>query len=306
LTETGKNQCIELGKWVRNHLKEKHNALENVNADQLKWRSSAVERVKGSGELFWKGFLNENESTVALREYEPDGSEEEGIPAADYIFRTWDSNNDYKAWTKALFGSPVFVEKSKNASSDLDGIISTLGLKQFEKFPKPVVLYGMTFAREMVDCERYYKPLSEKPMETLLSKEQLKIVDDLSLWCWNQRFFEHEFKDILAKRIVGEIKDDITNGSEEFSLYSGHDYTLLVILAGLGMPCYEKLLSFASYILIEVFDKTNANGEKERVFTLTLNFAPFEKPEEHPVEEVNENFAKNLQQPGTDSIYWKC
>lgn len=271
LSETGKDQCSKLGKWARDYLKSRGVAENSVDASRLKWRSSKIERVTTSGKLFWKGF-----SDTEIEQLPYEQSIEDSVPTSDHYFRTWDSNVAYKKWANDLIKSELFVKKSMEVSKDLDEIVDVLSLIPFKKYPKPIVLYGMTFAREMVDCERYFeKP--EKPLHTILNKNQLENIDALAKWCWNQRFFSHpEYSKTLGEKILGEIIEDMISKDYDFSLYSGHDYTLLIILASLGIPEYEELLSFGSYLLFDIFDRKNDDGSSERVFSITLNPTPFE------------------------------
>ena len=296
LTTDGKKQCEALGAWTRKYLRETFSSFETVDPERLRWRSSRIKRVSNSGKMFWDGFRGDED--VEINEIPFEGVE----TVADTYFRTWVSNEEYKKWADGLVKSKDFVVKGTEKSKELDEIVQTLSLKPFQSYPKSVVLYGMTFAREMVDCERYYSEMGDKPLKALLTTEQVKTIDELSLWCWDYRFFNHaEFKQVLGAKLLDEIKQDMQNDSL-FSLYSGHDYTLLILMATLGIEHYPTLLSFGAYLLFEVYDRTT-DGKTERVFTLTLNPEPFEVSQE-PTQEVQPQNSQVLQRPGSDSIYW--
>lgn len=269
-----------------------------VDPDNVKWRSSRIERVRSSGELFWNGFCD-----VPISEIPYEQNEGDEIPLADHYFRTWDSNANYKKWANDLIKSELFAKKSAEASAELDKIVDVLSLLPFKKFPRPFVLYGMTFAREMVDCERYYEK-EDKPLEKFLTKDQFKTIDSLALWCWDQRFFSHaEYRKSLGEKILGEIIEDMINPKTPlFSLYSGHDYTILIILAALGVSNYPELLSFGSYLLFDVFERKNADGSSERVFSVSLNPTPFEVNEK-PTQDVQTNNVKSIKTDEGEE-YW--
>jgi len=298
LSPEGIQMCETLGKWMRKYLQENHSTFEKTEAEKVKWRTSRIKRVKDSGKEFWKGF----DESVEVNDLPYEGSAADEH-FADTYFRTWVSNGEYKKWADGLIKSPSFVAKGQEAAKQLDEIVDVLSLTPFKKYPKSAVLYGMTFAREMVDCERYYGNIKDKPLESLLSKEQLATIDELSLWCWDQRFFTHaEYKKQLGENLVGEIVGDMLDDTHLFNLYSGHDYTILVILAALGIPHYPELLSFGAYLLFEVYDKTNSDGSTERVFTMTLNPTPFEENQK-PTEDIQSSHGVLVKNANGES-YW--
>merc|ERR1712137_40183 len=300
LTEDGKKQCVTLGKWSRKHLQEKNSSFDTVDPSKIWWRSSRIGRVKNSGKMFWEGFCSDENVEISDVPFE---GEEEHV--ADTYFRTWVSNVEYKKWADSLVKSKEFVVKGTEKKQELDDIVEVLSLTPFKSYPKSVVLYGMTFAREMVDCERYYSEMKEKPLQNILSPEQFKTIDELSLWCWDFRFFNHaDFKQTLGAKLLKEIMEDMQNlhNSSLFSLYSGHDYTILILLASMGISNYPTLLSFGAYLLFEVYDRVNEDGTTQRVFTVALNPEPFEISQK-PTEELQENNAHLIPQPGGDN-YW--
>jgi len=312
LTEVGKKQCVTLGTWCRAYLQERDCLPEPLaDVSPLRWRSSAVSRVRDSGKLFWSGFLSAKEQTTMQLdgplEYElPDGEvvQEPPKPAADYYFRTWDSHAVYKKWADAAPMSDTFKKKAKEHKDTLDEVLSTLDAAPLKQLPLSMILFGMTYAREMVDCERYNDALETKPLQELLGKELLRKVDELALWSWDIRFFRHNYVGQISHRLLRELLLDAS--SEEgstFSLYSGHDYTLLVLLAGLTIPAYEELLSFCAFILIDVYEETTEDGI-ERVFTLTLNPNPFEV-DGIPQNDVQPQNGKQLACPTTGETVWR-
>src|SRR3990167_2727512 len=283
LTSFGKKDCGTLGQYVRKHITDNFNVTFNT-PDQIKWRSSSVSRAVESGELFLNGFFG-NDSVqlkVELQPYNvvPGITPKPEKTFADYYIRPWDVHTEFKQWEATLRSSEPFIVKANENSELLSSFISQLNLKGLDKFPKSVLLYGMTFARELVDCERYFPDLTTKAFQTQLASEQIDKISDLALWCWDRRFFKTEFKKQLPALLSNELEQEILHAGEPgqslFSVYSGHDYTILVLLAAWGVENYAEVLSFCAYLLIDVFERKNGDGTTSKVFTITLNSTPLE------------------------------
>lgn len=303
LTDIGKELCVTLGKAVREHITKEHGSLETIKSqDQIQWQSSIVERVVHSGDGFWKGFLGDS-----YEELKPTRKQYSDDQEADGVFRPWDTHKEYSQWAKGIErGSEEFHAMAETRWDDIGGILQSLQIRGVEKFPKATILYGMTFVRELMDCEKYYHS-EVRAIHKQLSTQQLEIVDELSHWCWNIRFFKHPYVNELHSNLWDEISSEIRaageDGQSEFSLYSAHDYTVLVLLAGLGIPAYPELLSFCSFVHFEVFDQVDDDQNVTRVFTVSFNPAPFEK-EKNFQTEFNPHATYQFPSKDSNSPLW--
>mmetsp|Transcript_8696 Transcript_8696/g.9924 ORF Transcript_8696/g.9924 Transcript_8696/m.9924 type:complete len:125 (+) Transcript_8696:456-830(+) len=96
---------------------------------------------------------------------------------------------------------------------------------------------------------------------------------ELARWCWNKRFFTLPVSSTLAKPLLDTIFK--TSTITDFALYSAHDYTILALLASLGIKEYPPtVLSFSSYLVIYI--DTEENNEDKRVKKIVLNPQPLD------------------------------
>jgi hypothetical protein len=316
LTNIGRQQCVELGSWCRQQLQSRGilgASLSDVSS--LAWRSSCATRVMESGGHFWEGFFTkeEKERNVNILEPRPLSPLEqaEEIPSTcsleDFYFRPWDTNKAYKKWVTGLPMAEPFKSRAKECGSELEDLLKVMDSPVLSKFPRSAALFGMTYVRELLECERFYEKLADsKPLGVLFNPEQVETINKLALWAWNIRFFNHALVKEMSDRFFGLITEDIKSAGQDgelFSLYSGHDYTILVLLAGLGVPNYTDLLGFACFLTFEVYDHTNTDGTITRGFTLALNAAPFEKGTE-PSTKVQSQNTKVILNPATGNDFW--
>ena len=227
--------------------------------------------------------------------------------------------------------SEKVVEFSKNHYHSFVDIYQSVKLYNEEKknLPSQFLLVSMTYAKELVDCEKYYQfqlarsssSLPFFPFVSQLNDHQMEKVDELARWCWNERFFKHPFVPQLASNLISLIKIEVekANTIEDtavFVLCTAHDYTILCLMAGLQVPSYSQILCFCAYVLIDVFDlviddndqnienNSAGNGRVERVFTISLNSAPFEDENEKVHDAVQTHKISQLLNPRNQSPYW--
>jgi len=298
LLPTGMEQAQQLGAWSRNYLQEMNPNLENPSTQHVRWHSSKIERAKDSGEAFWKGFFADTQVTIQPQPFEGD---------PDAVFRPWWTHEEYRKWADSSRSSQEFAEKAKSEKQTIDDILEKLSMSALtSKIPYSSLLYGMTMVQELLDCEKYFPEANPGPVNEMLADYE-KQVQDLAVWSWDQRFFKHPFVKALGTQLLQTIHQEfriIADRSNDscLTVFSGHDYTVLVLLASLGIPDYPQFLSFCSYLLFDLYEQTNTDGKNEIVFRVSLNPDPFEQDAvpQTTVQSANIQYLLN----STQSTFW--
>jgi len=205
---------------------------------------------------------------------------------ADEYFRMWAIDQEYLKKVKEIKEGPAFCQKGKEEEDFLDSILSRFDIQvQSKKTPEKLSL--MTYVKELVDCEKFF-PESRCHMTSKLSTEEIKKIDKLSHWVWEQRFFAPHFGPRIGGKLLKEIVHDLSFGQHFVSVYTAHDYSLLALLSALGKDHYPgNILSFGAFILWELYMDS---ATKEPYVRISLNSKTFETIEDdchHPRKEIH-------------------
>jgi hypothetical protein len=94
-------------------------------------------------------------------------------------------------------------------------------------------------------------------------------------WVWNQRFFSHTAVRGFGKTIGGALLREVTHdlaaaaaaspGGPPLAVYSGHDYTILALLAALRLPSHPSgCIGFGAFMTFELWRDDSAAGGGDR------------------------------------------
>mmetsp|Transcript_8961 Transcript_8961/g.11676 ORF Transcript_8961/g.11676 Transcript_8961/m.11676 type:complete len:332 (+) Transcript_8961:88-1083(+) len=275
LTDFGKKCSFRVGEAFAIH--ETFHAIKNKPVRKVRWQSSPSIRAKESGEKFVHGFIEKlsqadgNDSdlfaiTKDLTEpYSPVGQD------LDAIFRPWLHNQDYLSQNVEMKGGDIFQKKAaseKEFLMELSKIVSPSCEKSLVK-----MLSLTTYFVEIIECEQN-DAKQRRALCNALSEKQTEKVCELGRWCWNQRFFNMEISPTLGKPLFDVIFEN--SNETDLAYYSGHDYTILALLASLGIKQYpENVLGYSSYLIL-LIDTTEKENGKPKVKKIILNPKPFE------------------------------
>lgn len=105
-----------------------------------------------------------------------------------------------------------------------------------------------------------------------LPAEYQAAVTSLALWVWEQRFLHSGFNCEMGGRMSVDLVESALNTDFSLNIFSGHDYTLLSVLAALNVvDKFENATGFGAYLLLEVWE----NSDKELIVKIIYNPDPF-------------------------------
>jgi len=266
LSPVGISQMEKVGEWFAHKYCLKNPKIPPEKSIPLqKWRSSKVDRVIASGDHFWKGF----ESMFGTRPKDPMKYETED---PDEYFRMWAIDKEYLKKVQEIKQGPAFDGKGNQELPFLDRILSRFNIDTSKNPAEKLSM--MTYFKELMDCEKFY-PFKRDELSSKLSKEEMKKIDELSHWVWEQRFFVPHFGPRIGGKLLKEIVHDLAVGEHFVSVYSAHDYSLLAILSALGKDHYPgNILSFGAFLLWELYEDFVT---KKKYVKIRLNSKSFEE-----------------------------
>ncbi|KAL6079458.1 2-phosphoxylose phosphatase 1 [Balamuthia mandrillaris] len=276
----------------------------------LIWRSSLSARTVESGGDFWNGFREvvlPAFSEHVPKEPQPYSSEAE----TESRFRAYLQNSAFAAFVEELRRGPIFAAKAQQELSFLAKLeerycgataaAATTETATGEVMAMAKKMSDITYYKELIECELYSiigneenKEMQRRALLEKLSEEDIQKIDELSHWAWNQRFFSEyqRWGPLIGGKLLQELMElweSMSSTSRPcFGLYSGHDYTIMSLLASLGFDCYPRpLLSFGSFLLFEVYRSTSKPDEDVHV-KISLNAVPFADAKGRPSANVQD------------------
>lgn len=187
------------------------------------------------------------------------------LPAPpDHLYRAWALHPPYLAAVERLATAPDFHHLATTHAAQL------AVLQAHSVALEPAGLWlALTYWREALDTEAFW-PDQERQASTRVLREAnlVDFVDHHARQVWSRRFFMGAE---VAEWIGGALRDWVaeqarTGGAH---LHAVHDYSLLALLAAMGLPHYPApVLGYGAYILITVPDGA-------AVLNLTFNPEPF-------------------------------
>lgn len=120
--------------------------------------------------------------------------------------------------------------------------------------------------------------LHQAPLPTTLSKKEINEIIGHGNWVMTTIFSTPEVSDMLGQKMLMVVSDYLKQASEKKSslkyvLVSGHDTTILAILAALGAPL-DTIPPYASHLSFELYEKDN----KEQFVKVIYNDKPHSIP----------------------------
>jgi hypothetical protein len=117
----------------------------------------------------------------------------------------------------------------------------------------------------LIECETFWPTDDRNALVTRVKAEDYPKLTELACWVWQQRFlqsgFEHLlggwiFLDMLQRTFEYDVPNPHTNTVCNLNIFSGHDYTILALLAidPSFMPVLKGPIEFGSYVIFELWD----------------------------------------------------
>jgi len=209
---------------------------------------------------------------------------------ADNYFRPWKvfkkEANDIKNrvdtddnWTVKAAENESFLREIFQQVNSLESVIN-----------KPTKsLWCTTYLHALREVENFWpNEVSHRvAFCQALSTETQARVTELALWVWEQRFLHCGFNSEMGGRMSVDLVESALNTEHTLNIFSGHDYTLLSVLAALNLvEKFSHPTGFGSYLLFEVWE---TDGQLS--FKVIFNPDPFRCDDGHSVDmtAINEN-----------------
>ena len=282
LSDVGRAQMETLGRFLGK-------AYAPLVDGEVKWESSPAERCEESGWLVLRGFAAETKGTI------PHTPSDDGK-----------RNVTFKAWARP--GTPYFAtvlalkrgehaahaERALTRRRALESMYLDLN-EDHAAVPDAQLLYWSCYLHCLAEAEAY--DCAVLPGTTICpatsGRYALRVQLDWAQFSECERdaraTWAARFLDVGEHRgfVGGHLKHKMFEKTNKVALYSGHDYSLLSLLAALGVSDYPKpALGFGAYIIVEHL----ANGATR----VLLNPAPFRDAQNRCTETVDTSRVREI------------
>lgn len=274
LSYSGHIQIVVLGAWFAR--KYVLSGLLDAGEGKTYWRCSKSDRAVESGYDFVKGF-NDTLQTQAVG---PKPAPYDVDP--DNFFRPWKVfKKEAGVIKERMKTEEVWHEKAKENEPFLTQLC-----QQHAKCQPTVcstkALWCMTYFHALREVENFWpaEHSTRNKFCSMVPSDVQSKVTQLALWVWEQRFLHSGFKCEMGGRISVELIDSILSGQRSINIFSGHDYTLLGVLAALDLvERFDYASGFGAYLIFELWDTRNENDmnrcNQDLMVKIILNPDPF-------------------------------
>lgn len=247
ITSIGHKQCLALGEWFSSYIS--HNNVRH-DSERIFWRCSKSGRAKESGVDFIKGFNTSRSKAIS----------EKPIPYAenaDNYFRPWKVVPDFSdTIKKRMANDNNWAQKAQENIELLKRAFTKADAESILSKPTKA-LWSTTYLYCARECELFW-PSDEGyrgVLNSLLDEKEWDEITKLACWVWEERFVRSGYITAMGGKLLREVLTQSWNTEFSVNIYSGHDYTILAVLALLGViPSINRPASFACYILFELWD----------------------------------------------------
>jgi len=278
LTTVGAAQLVSNGQQFARYLQSHPNLLQSNTL--IKLRRSERPRVIASANSFIEGYTiiqqqqqqqqqtSKNINTIIpptlpSLHYQPYPS----LQANINVFRAW-TGKEYNTAMTEMKTSEHYQKKGEEAATSrvLDATVCKICAPWANQMNRAGQLNLTTYLHEVLGCEEYFPDPSKRGFGSLTDffrnkKELKKDLIQLAHWSFDQRFIN---RDTVGKEwgmkiggdLLNEIEQDYQqskgDGGSKVSIYVGHDYTILSLMAALGVKKHPKeIMGFGGWARLE-------------------------------------------------------
>ena len=278
LTTVGAAQLVSNGQQFARYLQSHPNLLQSNTL--IKLRRSERPRVIASANSFIEGYTiiqqqqqqqqqtSKNINTIIpptlpSLHYQPYPS----LQANINVFRAW-TGKEYNTAMTEMKTSEHYQKKGEEAATSrvLDATVCKICAPWANQMNRAGQLNLTTYLHEVLGCEEYFPDPSKRGFGSLTDffrnkKELKKDLIQLAHWSFDQRFIN---RDTVGKEwgmkiggdLLNEIEQDYQqskgDGGSKVSIYVGHDYTILSLMAALGVKKHPKeIMGFGGWARME-------------------------------------------------------
>ena len=265
LSDVGRRQMETLGRFFGGEY------AQLLGNDSVRWESSPAERCEESGKLFLKGFEAASSCQVPSKPIEDN--------QRMVTFKAWaQTGTPYFASVQGLKSGDheAHAMRARSRRRSLENMYAELN-EDHTEVPDSLLLYWSCYLHCLAEAEAYdCEPLPEPSIcPATKGRNNLRFnLDWAQLWecerdaraTWAARFLNvGEHRGFVGGHLKRKLFD---SGGGPLKVFSGHDYSILSLLAAFGLSDYpEPALGFGAYVVVEL--------RRDGSLDVRLNPAPF-------------------------------
>jgi hypothetical protein len=201
----------------------------------------------------------------------------------DCYFRPWKVHADSAKTVKLKMKSDEWVAKADEHKDFLARVRQELKMKDDYGANLAKALWSITHVAGLIECETFWPTNERSALISRVNPADYALLTELACWVWQQRFLKSGFEHLLGGWIFLEMimktfncnhaNINLFSGlshvcvalnscvvilSSSYDVVTGHDYTILALLAIDPLICPElrRPIEFGSYIIFELWDNT--------------------------------------------------
>eukprot|EP00172_Hildenbrandia_rubra_P002898 Plantae.Rhodophyta-Hildenbrandia_rubra.ctg4130.p2 GENE.Plantae.Rhodophyta-Hildenbrandia_rubra.ctg4130~~Plantae.Rhodophyta-Hildenbrandia_rubra.ctg4130.p2 ORF type:complete len:446 (-),score=83.45 Plantae.Rhodophyta-Hildenbrandia_rubra.ctg4130:698-2035(-) len=257
LSVVGARQMSRLGEMLREKYVEEYGFLDDVlDLDNVQVRSTYMERAVNSALALMSGVWprNKRNGVEKIPVFIPENHEEILFPNSKACARL---KHLFSTARKEIESDPDYVEVERRINTVGPEAIGFRGGDSWHH--SPLMLRDFFAALEAHD----------KEAPVVVTEEFRSLVDKLTTRYVRERLYrkeKDEYDPEVLRLASGPLLQEVLRHLEEnrkhkLLLFSGHDATLIPLLAILDHSKLEEWPPFASSIIFEVYEQANGSGE---------------------------------------------
>ena len=291
LTAVGSAQLVALGQYFATFISQQPTILANTHRSTIKVRRSERPRVIASADSFMQGYATAAagaappRTQLPLLQYLPYATLQQNVA----VFRAW-TGSEYNAHVDQVKHSHVYQHKGQESQAMLDATVVQCS-PWSQSFNRSAQLNLTTYLHECLTCEAYSPDASKRSAGSLTDffrthQQAEKDLKNLALWSFDQRFINRatvgdRFGVAIGGALLNEMEQDflVNGGKGGASVYVGHDYTILALMAALGVVEHPKeIMGFGGFGLMEYRRRRKTGEVYQRLMLQTTPFPDLNHP----------------------------
>jgi hypothetical protein len=201
------------------------------------------------------------------------------------------SNEHQRAVAELARTSQQWAKVANLAAEFTAQVYLAVGYSPWE-LPEPLErLQAMICIQRTYEAEIFW-PDERDALTRALTPTQTEQIAHLAVWVWEQLFFESDWGNALGEDLAREVVTDLWAEGRKVSVYATEHEMILALVSRLGL-CEgypTPAMSYASYLLVELYGDPAGQGRDAQWVRVSLNFSPFKHPvAQVPLDEIQMN-----------------
>lgn len=303
LSNIGRSQMSSLGTWFCSRcddLGEKSKVIQ--------FNTSKSSRAIESGNLFVSSYSKTKLATASVA---TNVSNSTYSIDADYYFRPWKVYTEIEKRSKENMNTSSIWQDQVDLNHDLlMDVHQDLELKSSLLATPHRLLWSLTYITNVLVCEEFW-PTSTTPsdqrksLHNLMSRlhESKQKIMSLACFVWDIRFVTSGYQIDLGGWLFLDMIQKLfgyEDCGQSIQLFSGHDYTIISVLAAAGLlTSLVTPIEWGAYIIMELYNAVTGTVESPETQNLELriyhNRQPFGASKDNIIDDTNTSTVNDSQ-----------